>query len=151
MAMDTQRLKQLVIDATTTGPNPLPRIVVSVASRDEGIIFEHASGVKRLAATDEELQGGNHVSMDSMFWFASMTKLVTSLAAALLIEKGTWTLDSLAEDFVPELKTIQVLEGYSESGEPKLREPKRRITIRHLVTHTAGFVRTCCLYSLPLG
>src|SRR6185437_11332568 len=33
----------------------------------------------------------------------------------------------------------QVLDGFNESGEPKLRPAKRPITLRHLMTHTAGF------------
>lgn len=148
-AIDTERLKQLVIDATTSGPNPLPRVVVSVATKDDGVIFEQASGVRKQAPTDEELRSGNQVAMDSIFWFASMTKLVTSLAAALLIEKGVWTLDTLAEDFVPELKTIRVLDGYTNSGEPNLRKPNERITIRHLFTHTAGYVSLRLCLDIP--
>ena len=38
-----------------------------------------------------------------------------------------------------ELKEAQVLEGFDAAGQPKLRPPKRPITLRHLLTHTAGF------------
>jgi methyl acetate hydrolase len=40
---------------------------------------------------------------------------------------------------VPELASPQVLEGFDASGTPRLRPAKRPITLRHLLTHTAGF------------
>lgn len=133
--IDTDALRRIVQEATTTGPRPVPRIVVSVGNKD-GVLFEEASGVKLFA---EPPSPQNTVSMDSIFWFASQTKLITSLAGALLVEKGVWTLDSLAEEFVPELKDIKVLEGYDEeTGEAKTRTPSTKVTTRHLFTHTAG-------------
>ena len=133
-AIDTAALARLVDEAVIDG---VPRIVVSLATRD-GLVFEKASGIKKLADGPSET---NRVAMDSLFWFASQTKLITSMAAALCIERGLFTLDSLAEDFVSELKTIKVLEGFDDNGEEILREPKSRITIRNLVTHTAGSVQ----------
>jgi methyl acetate hydrolase len=136
MSIDTDALARLVEEFTTRETSPIPRLVVSVANRD-GVVFEKAQGIKNFADPPGK---DNRVSMDSLFWFASQTKLITSLAAAICIERGLFTLDSLAEDFVPELKTIQVLEGFDEQDNEILREPKSRITIRHLVTHTAGSV-----------
>src|SRR2546427_3398148 len=40
---------------------------------------------------------------------------------------------------VPELAAAKVLEGFDAAGKPRLRAPKRPITLRHLLTHTAGF------------
>jgi methyl acetate hydrolase len=138
--VDTDALRRIVQEATSTGPRPVPRIVVSVGNKD-GVLFEEASGVKLFGEPASSPE--NKVSMDSIFWFASQTKLVTSLAAALLIENGAWTLDSLAEDFVPELKDVRILEGYDEeTGKAKVRTPSTRITIRHLFTHTAGYAST---------
>lgn len=131
MTIDTHALARLVDEAVEGG---VPRIVVSLATRD-GVVFEKAAGIKRYA---DPPGPDNKVEMDSLFWFASQTKLITSLAAAICIERGLFTLDSLAEDFVPELKKIKVLEGFDDSGNEIMREPKARITIRHLVTHTAG-------------
>ena len=37
------------------------------------------------------------------------------------------------------LSASQVLEGFDASGQPKLRAAKRPITLKHLLTHTAGF------------
>jgi CubicO group peptidase (beta-lactamase class C family) len=56
-----------------------------------------------------------------------------------LVERGRLQLDSPAADVVPELAQAQVLEGLDASGTPQLRAPKRAITLKHLLTHTAGF------------
>jgi methyl acetate hydrolase len=40
---------------------------------------------------------------------------------------------------LPDLAAPQVLEGFDAKGEPKLRPAKKPITLRHLMTHTAGF------------
>ena len=56
-----------------------------------------------------------------------------------LVERGTLTLDSPAADVVPELAQAHVLTGFDASGTPQLRAPKRAITLKHLLTHTAGF------------
>jgi methyl acetate hydrolase len=49
-------------------------------------------------------------------------------------------LDRPIAEVLPELATPQVLEGFDAPGEPRLRPVRRPITLRHLITHTAGFV-----------
>jgi len=55
------------------------------------------------------------------------------------VESGTLQLDTPAADIVPELARMQVLTGFDASGTPQLRAPTRAMTLRHLLTHTAGF------------
>jgi CubicO group peptidase (beta-lactamase class C family) len=67
-----------------------------------------------------------------------MTKALTGMAAMQLVEQGKLSLDAPASRVVPELNETQVLVGWND-GKPVTRAPKRPITLRHLLTHTAGF------------
>ena len=79
------------------------------------------------------------MTVDSVFWIASMTKAVTSAAGMQLVEQGKLSLDEPIGKLLPDLAAPQVLEGFDANGEPKLRPAKKPITLRHLMTHTAGF------------
>jgi CubicO group peptidase (beta-lactamase class C family) len=76
---------------------------------------------------------------DTVFRIASMTKAVTSVAAMQLVEQGKLRLDEPVPDIDPALGAPQVLEGFDASGTPRLRAARRPITLKHLLTHTAGF------------
>lgn len=107
--------------------------VVAMAADRGGTIYEGAFG--RRALPD-----GAAMTADTVFWLASMTKAVTSSAAMQLVEQGRLSLDAPIAEVLPELAAPQVLEGFDAAGEPILRPAQRPITLRHLLTHTAGFV-----------
>ena len=106
--------------------------VVAMAATHEGPIYQGAFG--RRALPD-----GAAMTADTVFWIASMTKAVTSAAAMQLVEQGKLTLDEPIGNLLPDLASPQVLEGFDSSGEPILRPARNAITLRHLMTHTAGF------------
>jgi CubicO group peptidase (beta-lactamase class C family) len=56
------------------------------------------------------------------------------------VEQGKLSLDQPAGEIMPELAEPLVLEGYDTAGKPILRPARRKITLRSLLTHTAGFV-----------
>ena len=114
------------------GPKQVPG-VVAFAATDKEPIYQGAFG-KRSLAPD-----GAAMTVDSVFWIASMTKAITSTAAMQQVEQGKLSLDQPISTVLPELASVQVLEGFDASGAPKLRPAKRPITLRHLLTHTAGF------------
>ncbi len=107
--------------------------VVAMAADREGVIYQGAFG--RRVVPD-----GAAMTADTVFWIASMTKAITSAAAMQLVEAGRLALDRPIADVLPELAAPQVLEGFDAAGEPRLRPARRPITLRHLLTHTAGFV-----------
>lgn len=107
--------------------------VVAMAATDKGVIYEGVFGVRDLGT------GGPAMTRDTVFRIASMTKAVTSVAAMQLVEQGKLALDAPVPPIDSALSTPQVLEGFDASGAPQLRPAKRPITLRHLLTHTAGF------------
>jgi methyl acetate hydrolase len=106
--------------------------IVAVAASGSELIYQGAFGKRDLGKDDA-------MTPDSVFWIASMTKAVTSAAAMQLVEQGKLSLDDPISKLLPDLASPQVLEGFDAQGEPVLRAAKRPITLRHLMTHTAGF------------
>ena len=76
---------------------------------------------------------------DTVFNVTSMTKAITGTAAMQLVEQGKLELDVPISRYVPDAAKLQVLEGFDEKGEPRLRLAKREVTLRQLMTHTSGF------------
>jgi methyl acetate hydrolase len=106
--------------------------VVAVAASGKDMIYQGAFGKRDLAKDDT-------MTADSVFWIASMTKAVTSAGAMQLVEQGKLSLDEPIGKLLPDLASPQVLEGFDAKGEPKLRPANKPITLRQLMTHTAGF------------
>ncbi|MGY3531716.1 MULTISPECIES: serine hydrolase domain-containing protein [Bradyrhizobium] len=106
--------------------------VVAVAATGKDVIYEGAFGKRDLSKSDP-------MTADSVFWIASMTKAVTSAGAMQLVEQGKLSLDEPIGKLLPDLAAVQVLDGFDAKGEPQLRPAKKPITLRQLMTHTAGF------------
>jgi methyl acetate hydrolase len=106
--------------------------VVAMAANDSGIIYEGVFGSRHL---------GQEAAMrrDTVFRIASMIKLITSVAAMQLVEQGKLSLDEPVPAIDPAIGAPQVLTGFDAAGAPLLRPPQQAITLRHLLTHTAGF------------
>lgn len=109
----------------------VPGVVATVANRT-GTVYEGAFG-KRVLGEDTPM------TVDTVGWIASMTKALTAAGAMQLVEQGRVDLESPASKWVPEIADSQVLEGFDASGRPRTRPPRRPITLRHLLTHTAGY------------
>jgi len=105
--------------------------VAAVADRD-GVTYTRQAGVR---------QAGEPAAMtqDTIFWLASMTKAVVSVAALREVEAGRLSLDGDLSGFLPEFADLKVLEGFGEDGAPRLRPARRAPTLRDLLTHTSGF------------
>src|ERR1700726_4683314 len=106
--------------------------VVAMAANSKELIYQGAFGKRDLSKDDA-------MTPDSVFWIASMTKAITAAAAMQLVEQGKLSLDAPIGNVLPDLAAPQVLEGFDANGEPNLRPARNPITLRHLLTHTAGF------------
>jgi CubicO group peptidase (beta-lactamase class C family) len=106
--------------------------IVAVAATDRGLAYEGAFGTRDLGT-------GAPMSLDTVVWIASMTKAITATAAMQLVERGTLDLERPASEVVSALAGVKVLEGFDAAGQPRLRAPRRPVTLRHLLTHTAGY------------
>jgi methyl acetate hydrolase len=106
--------------------------VVAMAANGSEVIYQGAYGKRDLSKDDA-------MTADSVFWIASMTKAITAAGAMQLVEQGKLSLDAPIGKVLPDLAAPQVFEGFDSNGEPNLRPAKCEITLRHLMTHTAGF------------
>jgi CubicO group peptidase (beta-lactamase class C family) len=96
------------------------------------VLFEDAFGMR-------DVQAGTPMTPDTVVWIASMTKAITGACAMQLVEQGKLSLDGDIAAVLPELAKVQVLDGFDGNDKPRFRAPKRAITLRHLLTHTAGY------------
>lgn len=123
------QIDRILQQASDTGAVPG---AVAIAATGSEVIYQGAFG-KRDVSKDTTM------TADSVFWMASMTKAITGAAAMQLVEQGKLSLDAPIGTVLPDLAEAQVLDGFDSGGAPKLRPARHPITLRHLLTHTAGF------------
>lgn len=74
------------------------------------------------------------MNLDSVMWFASCTKLFTTIAALQCVERELLDLDGDITEILPEFKGVQILTGFDEeSGKPVLIDNHKTITLRFVV------------------
>jgi methyl acetate hydrolase len=126
MTQRTDRITQLLSNSNVPG-------VAVAAVFPDGEIVTAAAGVR-------DVSTGAAMLPDSVVWIASMTKAITSAAAMQLVEQGRLSLDAPIAGVLPQLANLQVLEGFDAGGKPRLRPAHVAVTLRHLLTHSSGFV-----------
>ena len=125
-----QAIDAVLKDAVAAGQVPG---VTATAANADGVMYDAAFGARALG-------GAAPMTIDTVFRIASMTKAVTGAAAMQMVEQGKLNLDQNAGEILPWLAKPMVLDGFDAAGEPKLRPANGTITLRKLLTHTAGFV-----------
>ncbi|WVQ84171.1 hypothetical protein IAT38_006318 [Cryptococcus sp. DSM 104549] len=131
VALSTSAKKQLddLLDAYPKAGQP--GTVVGVVNKQGEMIYLRGVGAKN-AVTGEKMED------DTLFWIASCTKLLTGIAAMLLVERGLIDLDEPVSKFVPELEHMEVITASTPTS-IETRPAKTPITLRMLLTHTAGW------------
>ncbi|RMZ82487.1 hypothetical protein DV737_g2028, partial [Chaetothyriales sp. CBS 132003] len=112
----------------------LPGVAGAIYDASGKALYHKAFGVNNLA--DPSSKSFTTSTPLALF---STTKLFACVAALQLIEQGKLALDDLAEKYVPEIAEIPVADGHDSSGKAQYRPQSTKITILHLLTHTAGF------------
>lgn len=104
--------------------------LVALAMVDGKPVYEKAFGW-----ADKE--AGRRMTTDTIFRIASQTKALTSVAIMQLIEEGRLSLNRRVGEFIPTFAQSKVISAKKDEG--LLSTPARRaITVRDLLTHTAG-------------
>jgi len=122
-----------VLDRVTSGETAerVPGVVAMVTDRGANL-YEGARGVRTLGADAP-------MTADTVFAIFSTTKAIGGTAVMQCVEEGLLDLDAPAKEYAPEIGELMVLDGFDDSGAPKLRAPKSDVTTRQLMLHTAGF------------
>ena len=102
---------------------------VALVLRDGKPVYERAFGW-----ADKE--AGRKMTTDTIFRIASQTKALTSVAILSLVEEGKIALGDPAGRYIPTFARTTVAVG--EGADMKTVPARRQITIRDLLTHTAG-------------
>ncbi|WQF77125.1 Putative beta-lactamase/transpeptidase [Colletotrichum destructivum] len=123
-----QEIRSIVDDAVLD-PNHVPGTTVVVVDRSGTEHIAHSAGKRGISSNEP-------MTMETVYWMASCTKMIVGIACMQLVERDLLKLDDSdhLEKLCPELADVKVL-----SVEGKLVEKKRGITLRMLLTHTSGF------------
>lgn len=84
-----------------------------------------------------DVEGKLPMEKDTICRVYSMTKPLTSVAVMMLVEEGKLQLSDRVDQYIPEFKDIKVHKGGTVE-KPELAAPERPMTVKHLLTHTAG-------------
>ncbi len=102
------------------------------------LICRHGEVVFARAVGQRDLESGGPIEMDSIFRIFSMSKPLTSVAVMMLYEEGIFQLDDPISRFIPCLANPTVMVSNADGG-LQTRPANGPITIKQLLTHTAGF------------
>ncbi|KAK4455155.1 acyltransferase LovD [Podospora aff. communis PSN243] len=121
-----------------------------------GVAFVVVDGNKTLyegsAGRISILSDSARFTPSTLTWAASLSKIITTPAILTFVERGLFALDSDVRPLIPELAGLQILRGFNpETGAPILENNDSEITLRHLLTHTAGLATDTNLHHTLAG
>ena len=105
--------------------------VVTLMARGGKIVHAHVAGV-------QDIESGAPLQRDSIFRIYSMTKPITGVAMMMLYEEGRWRLSDPVSRYIPGFADLEVHAGYRDSGEPRLVDAERPMTMAELMSHSGG-------------
>src|SRR5690606_18069147 len=104
--------------------------ISAIIVKDGGIVYEDTFGWMNVERREA-------MQSDAVFRIFSMTKPVVAAGALRLIEHGRLSLEDPVAKYIPAFGDVRVFAG-GTAAEPILTAPDSVMTVRHLLTHTAG-------------
>ena len=129
VGMSTSRLERITPVMQRYVDNGRIPCALTMIAREGRLVHFEKFGMQDVAAATP-------IEYDTIFRIYSMTKPITSAAVMMLYEEGHFQLSTPISEFVPFFKDMKV---YTEDGSAVL-DAEREITIKHLLTHTAGLI-----------
>lgn len=129
------RIDPAIIDAALKGMVD-SKTIVGVSA----LVFEHDKEVYYGNFGLADRENNKPFARDTIVQIFSMTKPVTGVALMRMYERGKFKLDDPLANYLPEWGNVTVYAGTDANGQPKYEPPKRPITVRDILRHTAGFV-----------
>ena len=122
-----ERMRHFVDEKTVAG-------VVTLVARGNDIVEFDTQGMA-------DIESNRPMRKDTIFQIMSMTKPVTAIGIMMLAEEGKLSLRDPVDQYLPEFKNLHVVANTGPDA-TRLSEPDHAITIRDLLTHTAGMTDT---------
>ena len=129
MGMSTSRLERMAPVMQGYVDNGKIPCALTMIARGSRLVHFEKFGMQDIAAAKP-------IQFDTIFRLYSMTKPITSVAVMMLYEEGHFQLTTPVSEFVPDFKDMKV---YTEDGSV-IVDAEREVTIKHLLTHTAGLI-----------
>ncbi|KFY19153.1 hypothetical protein V491_04572, partial [Pseudogymnoascus sp. VKM F-3775] len=122
--------------AAVPGPErEIPSSVVIALDRD-GIIYTKAVGTQ--SENPSSPLASKPISVDTVMWVASCTKLLSSISLLQLLERGLFSLDAPIASLLPELSDPSIFTGFNSAGAPEFTKPEKEVTVRMMMSHQSG-------------
>lgn len=124
MARVTEEMQKLIDQERLSG-------IVTIAARNNKIVHYEAAGFHDIASKKP-------MEKDAIFRIFSMSKPITGVGLMILYEEGRFGLSDPVEKYIPEFANLDVYTGLDDSGKMLTEPAKQKMTIRQLMSHTAG-------------
>jgi CubicO group peptidase (beta-lactamase class C family) len=103
-----------------------------------GLVYERGKEAYFGAFGLADRENNKPMTRDTLVQIRSMTKPVTGVALMQLYERGKFELDAPLETYASEFANLKVYAGLDAAGQPRYEAPKRKVTVRDILRHTAG-------------
>ncbi|KAF3018128.1 hypothetical protein E8E14_008958 [Neopestalotiopsis sp. 37M] len=121
-----QRIRQAIEDETILGA------VLVAKDKSGNLDYHRAFGKRQVSPVEKPME------LDTVLAIASMTKLMTTIAALQLVERGAVTLDEDVTRHLEVLARQEIVKGFQPDGTPITEKRANPITLRQLLTHSSG-------------